>query len=475
MSHVLIVDDEPSICWGFEQFLTEEGHDVAVAACAEDALELVEQKRPDAIVLDVRLPGMDGLTAMRAFRKRCSDVPIIIITAHGDLETAVKAVREGAFDYLPKPFDLNQAADVVQRALNRDGAGGAQDEPLGDAPVLSDSLIGRSAAMQNVFKQIALVAPSDVPVLLTGESGTGKDIVARAIHQHSHRAQRPFLPVCLAALSPGLVESELFGHVKGAFTGAVENRTGLLELADGGTVLLDEIAETAPVLQVKLLRALEQREITPVGDAQPRPVNVRIIAATNRSLSDAIRSGAFREDLYFRLSVFRIHLPPLRDRVEDIPHLAASFLRICQPERRDAELSSDVIAELQSRQWPGNVRELRNAIEHAAVLARGEALRADHLPAAEAAMFARPQSADSELSASVAAWLAVQLDSRDGDNEPAELYEQFLELCEPALLKSVLEHCKDHKARAAELLGMHRTTLRQKLRKYGMDEEPAAN
>jgi DNA-binding NtrC family response regulator len=480
MSHILVVDDEPSICWGFEQFLTDEGHVVATAASAEEAFRRVDEQLPDAIVLDVRLPGMDGLTAIRKLRERTGNAPIIVITAHGNLDTAVKAIREGAFDYLPKPFDLDTAADTVHRALqswrHRQLQGGMPlldgrreqrtqgfDKSLGSAT----ELIGVSPAMQDVFKQIALVAASDVPVLLTGESGTGKEMVARAIHRHGHRSQRPFLPVCLAALSPGLVESELFGHVKGAFTGATQNRAGLLELADGGTVLLDEIAETDPGLQVKLLRALEQREITPVGESRPRPVNVRIIAATNRSLADAIRAGRFREDLYYRLSVFRIHLPPLRERKDDIAPLAAHFLRSrSDPDAGSVRVTDEAIEVLQKRRWPGNVRELRNAIEHAAVRARGEAIRPEHLPAEEPPL-AGALSADEDLAQRIAAWVTDELSGVKSD-EAGKLYEQFLAVCEPPFLQAVLDHCGDHKARAAELLGMHRTTLRQKLRKHGL-------
>ncbi|MBT4865858.1 MAG: sigma-54-dependent Fis family transcriptional regulator, partial [Planctomycetaceae bacterium] len=255
MSHVLIVDDEPSICWGFREFLSDEGHEVSVAASAEEALQLVGESKPAAIVLDVRLPGMDGLTAIEHFRRLVGDVPIIVITAFGNLETAVQAVKEGAFDYLPKPFDLNQASEIVSRAL-RAAETKSQDSASSQVEEVATSLIGSSPSMQEVFKQIALVAASDVPVLITGESGTGKELVARAIHFHSQRQVEPFFPVCLAALSDGVVESELFGHVRGAFTGAAADRTGLLELAAGGSVLLDEIADTSTALQVKLLRAL---------------------------------------------------------------------------------------------------------------------------------------------------------------------------------------------------------------------------
>ncbi|MFQ5733584.1 MAG: sigma-54-dependent transcriptional regulator [Planctomycetaceae bacterium] len=470
MSHVLIVDDEPAICWSFEQFLTDDGNSVSVAASAEDGLDLAGRKTPDAIVLDVRLPGMDGLTAIREFQRRCGDVPIVVITAHGNLETAVQAVQEGAFDYLPKPFDLERAADVVRRALARNA--NRRSPAISKSRASSEeSLLGESPVMQDVFKQIALVAASDVPVLLTGESGTGKEMVARAIHRHSHRRERPFVPVCLAALSAGLVESELFGHVKGAFTGATQNRTGLLELADGGTVLLDEIAETDPGLQVKLLRALEQREITPVGDPRPRGVNVRIIAATNQSMPEVIRAGRFREDLYFRLSVFRIHLPPLRERPEDVPVLAKHFLQLTRPGQPADDLAADVLAELQSRRWPGNVRELRNAIEHAAVLARGEAIRPEHLPPPEVPLTAAATPPGDDLAERIAAWVVAQLERESSDEDRRDLYEQFLATCEPPLMQAVLSRCNDQKSRAADLLGMHRTTLRQRLRKYGLDGE----
>ena len=247
----------------------------------------------------------------------------------------------------------------------------------------SEALIGSSPAMQDLYKSIALVAPTDVPVLVTGESGTGKELVARAIHRHSGRRDGPFLPVCLAALSPGLVERELFGHVRGSFTGASHDRKGLLELAHGGTVLLDEVGDIPPVMQVKLLRAIEHREVTPVGDARPRATDIRIIAATNRPLGELMASGQFREDLFFRLSVFQIHIPPLRERRDDIPVLAEHFLKQPRlPNVAEIHLSKHVLEELHSRRWVGNVRELRNAIEHAAIVARGQQIRVEHLPAA---------------------------------------------------------------------------------------------
>lgn len=467
MSYVMIVDDEPSICWGFEQLLGDEGHEVRVAASAEEALRLSADRAPDAIVLDVRLPGMDGLTAIGHFRDRLGNVPIVVITAFGNLEVAVRAVNAGAFDYLHKPFDLDQAALVVERAL-LSGQRMQQDdsEPQAASDAVPTEMIGASPAMQRVFKQIAWVAGSHVPVLITGESGTGKELVARAIHRHGQRSQAPFLPVCLAALSESVVESELFGHVKGAFTGATQDRRGLLELAEEGTVFLDEIGDTSLQLQVKLLRALEQREIMPVGDARTRIMAARVLAATNRPLRELIERGEFREDLYFRLSVFEIQLPPLRDRREDIPALVERFALAAFPEMRTPLISDEALEELKSRDWPGNVRELRNAIEHAVIVSRGEMIRGDHLPPAiPASPIALPNARES-LGEQIRAWTENAAEGL----EAAALYEEFLKFVEPPFLETLLKKCGGNKAAAAQVLGIHRSTLRQKLRRYEMDE-----
>jgi two-component system nitrogen regulation response regulator GlnG len=431
MSRIVVIDDEASICWAFREFLGDLGHEVDVAASAEEGLGIAARGTVDAVVLDVNLPGMDGLTALERIHPLVDPAPVIVITAFGNLETAVRAMEGGAFDYLVKPFDLDQAAAVVTRALEsgRDAQGGNRSPSRGEGPrrELASSLIGHSPPMQELFKQIALVAPTDVPVLITGESGTGKECVARAIHRHSPRRQHTFLPVCLAALSAGLIERELFGHVRGSFTGATQDRQGLLELAAGGTVLLDEIGDVPPAVQVKLLRAIEHREVTPVGDARPRPIDVRFVAATNRPLRELMAVGEFREDLFFRLSVFPIEVPPLRDRREDIPALASHFLALSDL-RGSRVLRDDVLAELTARPWLGNVRELRNTIECAAIVARGREIRPEDL-----------------------------------------LYDRFLALVEPPLLESLLRRGQGNRAWAAQQLGIHRATLRQKLRKYGVE------
>ncbi len=466
MGRILIVDDEASICWAFRESLGDLGHNVEVAASAEEGLQIASRNNLDVVVLDIRLPGMDGLTAMRTFRECLGSVPIVIITAFGDLETAVRALEGGAFEYLVKPFDLDQATSVVKRALEKKHA----DHDQHPAPARTDSeaLIGSSPAMQELFKNIALVAPAGVPVLITGESGTGKELVARAIHRHSGRRDGPFLPICLAALSPSLVERELFGHVKGSFTGAVQDRKGLLELANGGTVLLDEIGDIALSLQVKLLRAIEHGEVTPVGDARPRPIDIRVIAATNQPLGTLMTAGAFREDLFFRLSVFQIHIPPLRERRQDIPALADAFLRQARLATvTNTRITADVMAELQSRSWTGNVRELRNAIEHAAIIARGQPIRLEHFPAVPATRQPPAPSSQTGFDTDLAAW--VRRAFHDRSQNGTAVYEQFLELAEPPLLQAALEECGGNRAAAAQILGIHRATLRQKLRKYGIE------
>ena len=372
MPSILIIDDEEPIAWALRRAFEREKYRVDVAASAEDGLAKARQNRPDIIFLDVRLPGMDGLTALGELKKVAPAAAVIVITAHGNLNTAVKAVEGGAYDYLAEPVDLAQALDAAKRAITR-GAGA----PVADAPgspeidLSPDAIVGRSPVMQTVFKRVALVAPTAACVLITGESGTGKELVARAIHANSPRRAKPFLPVHLAALNPNLVESELFGHEKGAFTGAEKSRDGLLVAANGGTAFLDELADIPLPVQAKLLRVLERQEVIPVGAGESQLVDVRIISATHADLSAAIGEGRFRTDLFYRLNVYPIHLPPLRDRRDDIPALCEHFLRKFGVANPAAVLPADTLSFLKARSWPGNVRELRNALEHAAIESRG--------------------------------------------------------------------------------------------------------
>jgi two-component system nitrogen regulation response regulator GlnG len=325
--------------------------------------------------------------------------------------------------------------------------------------------------MQDVFKQIALASASDVPVLVTGESGTGKELVAKALHTHGPRRGGPFVPVCPAALSPTVIESELFGHVRGAFTGADRDRPGLLELAGGGTVLLDEIGDLSLGLQVKLLRAVEQREVTPVGGTQPRPIDIRIVAATNRPIADMARRGRFREDLFFRLSVFHIELPPLRDRPEDIPALAESFLRRLGLAHAGKRFTDAALTELKSRPWRGNVRELRNAVERAAILARGDAIAPEHLPASSPSRGVKTGDPAARLQRLTRRWAADRLAA---DPDRTDLYDEYLRAVEPALLEAALRRCRHNRTAAARMLGMNRSTLREKLRRYGIGQPDTA-
>jgi two-component system nitrogen regulation response regulator GlnG len=467
MANVLIVDDEPSICWGIRELLVDDGHDVSVAPSAEEALAAADERRPDAVLLDVRLPGMDGLTALGQLRERIGNTPVIIMTAFGDLQTAVGSLEAGAFEYLPKPFNLDDVARIVRQALDRGNRANSLAEPASDPP--ASILLGRSPAMQQVFKQIALAAQSQVPVLITGESGTGKELVAQAIHRHGPRKAGPFLPVCVPALSPQLIESELFGHVKGAFTGADLHRTGLLELAGGGTVFLDEIGDVAPALQVKLLRAIEQQEITPVGGAQPRKTDFRVVAATNRPLAEIRAAGEFRADLYYRLSVFPIHLPPLRDRREDIAPLSEHFLLRAGPAGTRRRFSGAAMAELMRRHWAGNVRELRNVVERAAITARGDEIHVEHLPPLESVAVAGGSLAD-QIRRYVSEWTQQEL-ATSIDGESPDLYDRFLSVAEPALIETVMQHFGGNRAAAARELGMHRATLRERLKRAGLPAE----
>jgi two-component system nitrogen regulation response regulator GlnG len=461
MSHLLIIDDEQSICWGLAKLAQSMGHETTTAASAEQGLEAVKTRRPDAIVLDVRLPGMDGLTAMQRFRELLGSTPIIVITAFGDLTTAVRAVRLGAFDYLLKPFDLSLAHRAIARALEKKPP---EVEIAETAPAKKSeyAIVGSSPAMQEVFKQIAVVAHSEACAHLVGESGSGKELAARAIHRYSRRAKGPFVAVNMAAINPSLAESELFGHVRGAFTGAENDRKGLLEQAHCGTIFFDEVADIPPALQVKLLRALEHGEIVPVGGNSPVTSNFRLISATHQNLRQLVADGKFRHDLYFRLITFEIEIPPLRKRLEDIPELADFFLDALSAKNGlpRSTLSSETMAELSRRTWYGNVREFRNALEHALILARGGSIAPEHLPDPMLPPHSASASDEESLAALVLRWADSQLLS---PSEKEDLYERFLKIVEPPLFEKVLESYHGQFVSAARRLGIHRTTLKKKM------------
>lgn len=455
MSRVLIVDDEATIAWGLARLAREEGHEALTAASAEEALEILQRTPCDLVFLDVRLPGADGLTVMPALAATPSAPKIAVMTAFGDLKTAVRAYGNGAIEYLVKPFDLEDAAQLIRRALAGSQCRGSS-RPA--APASGDGLIGKSPAMQEVFKRIALVAPTEATVVVTGESGTGKELIARAIHRHSRRAQGPLIPIRLGALGSTLVDSELFGHPPDA---AGKSHPGLLETASGGTVFLDEIGEVSPDVQAKLLRVIEAQEADTAGGRRARRATCRIVAATSRDLRRLLREGQFREDLFYRLAMFELPLPPLRERGEDITLLAEEFLRGASG--HDLHFSRGARERLLAYPWPGNVRQLHNAVRHAVLLARDGQIDVHHLPDDVRRGEPAPPTAGlaaGELSTAVRDWTWQHLRERP---QPANLYEEFLNAVEPPLLEAVLERTHHNRAAAADLLGIHRATLRKKL------------
>ncbi|MCS7305106.1 MAG: sigma-54 dependent transcriptional regulator [Thermoguttaceae bacterium] len=473
MAHLLIVDDEPSICWGLQRLAEQMGHTASVAASAEQAMILARQNRPDVIIMDVRLPGMDGLEALKKIHADFGPLPVIIITAFGDLPTAVEAIRTGAFEYLTKPFELRAAERAIQRAIESIQPPLELRSPGPAALLLEDHIVGRSPLMQELFKRIALVAPTEACVHLRGESGTGKELVARALHRYSRRHAGPFVAVNLAALSPSLIESELFGHTEGAFTGAERARKGLLEAAHGGTLFLDEVADIPPAVQIKLLRALEYGEVLPVGADRPIRVDFRLITATNRDLRRRVAEGKFRHDLYYRICTFEIELPTLAQRPEDIPELAEHFLTLLSAKHglNRPRLAPETLVELQKRPWYGNVRELRNALEHALVLVRGNIILPEHLPP-PASQPPRETSPADSIRELLRDWAETELRQNP---EIENLYEKFLQLVEPPVLEAALNQTQGQYAAAARRLGLHRITLRKKLQQYGISKSPPSS
>jgi two-component system NtrC family response regulator len=381
---ILVVDDEEIILLSCERVLTEEGYEIQTRLSGKEALELLAEELFDLAIVDLKMPGMDGIELLRAIKRDYPHISVIMITGYSTIESAVEAMKAGAVDYLPKPFTPDQVTLVVKKALD---ARNLMLENLYlrnelQAKYRFENIIGSSKKMQEIYRLIAKVAPTHSTVLITGESGTGKELIARAVHFNSLRKDRPFVPVDCAVLSENLLESELFGHVKGSFTGAIVTKPGLFEVADGGTLFLDEIGNISLTTQSKLLRVIQEREFTPVGGTKLKKVDVRILAATNKDLPEKIKEGTFREDLFYRLNIVPIHLPPLRERPEDIPLLAQHFLeKYCRELDKKLKALSPAAVELLVRHsWPGNVRELENTMERVAVMTDEEVILPKHFP-----------------------------------------------------------------------------------------------
>ena len=468
-SRILIADDEDSLRWVLEKGLRQAGYEVDAAKDGEGALRAFEAEPYDLVFLDVRMPGLDGLTALGKLREIRSDANVIVMTAHGTMETAIQAMQRGAYDYLGKPFDLDEVLLLTERALEARRL--TQEvarlrRGLQEVKEFS-ALIGRHPRMQEVYKAIGRIAGSDVTVLLRGESGTGKELVARAIHHYSRRSGRAFVAVSCAAIPATLLESEMFGHERGAFTDAKERRLGKFELAQGGTLYLDEIGDMPVELQTKLLRALQERTIERVGGQELIRVDVRVLAATNRDLDAAIRQGAFREDLYYRLNVVTLNLPPLRERRRDVPLLVEHFLAKYAETLGERGVAPDALDRLVGHEWPGNVRELENVIQRAMVMAQNGVILPEHLPIGPVSA-AASVAVDATLEEIIERKL---LECVRGLREraSANLYDLIIGLVEKPLLRAVLRETGGNQVRAAQILGINRNTLRKKLIEHGID------
>ncbi|MBE7467261.1 MAG: sigma-54-dependent Fis family transcriptional regulator [Planctomycetes bacterium] len=469
---VLVIDDEPGICWALQQLLEGHGYRVLIAASAEEGLEQVAAAQPDLCLLDVRLPGASGIDALPKLKEARPEMPVLVMTAHGTMETAIEAIRRGAYNYLTKPLHNEDALHHIRTALQtvRLSREVAQLRKELDGAYTLESLVGKSPTMQEVYKKIGAVAGADSSVLIGGESGTGKELVAKAIHHYSPRAKGPFIAVNCASMPETLLESELYGHVKGAFTGAIRDKAGKAEVADGGTLFLDEIGDMPLSIQAKLLRFLEQKRFERVGSTESIEVDVRIIAASNKHLPELIRKGLFREDLYYRLNVVSIDLPSLRERKDDIPLLVARFLSRSSKPGREAppQVTQEAMKLLERYDWPGNVRELRNAVEHAVLLARGQPLRSEHLPQhiLQELRGESPQQGE-KLEELVRARTHKALDAIEAQGE-GNVHGEIVADLERAIIDTALKRVAGNQVRASKLLGIHRTTLRKKIEEYGL-------
>jgi len=467
MTQILVVDDEEMIRFAFEEFLKDEGYIPLLAGEAETALEQIKTHDPEIVFLDFRLPDRDGLDLLKEIREIDPKIAVVLMTAFGAMDVAIKAMQWGAYEYLTKPLDLEKIQIIIKRILEGkrpiELPGTAGKKQISDVSL--DQIVGKGPAMQEVFKMIGLLTTQEVTVLISGESGVGKELVAKAIHENSPRKENPFVAVNCGAMPENLLEAEMFGYEKGAFTGAESRKPGKFEVAGGGTIFLDEIGELLLLLQVKLLRVLQERTFERVGGNTPIQTDARIIAATNKDLNEEVLMGRFRKDLFYRIHLINIHLPPLRDRREDIPPLIDHFIRKINLElgREVKSLTKDAMNRLIEYPWPGNVRELENKIKRAMVVSREDILSEYHFEMDSAGMPAPDGSSGDRLDRIVREHFAEVLKS----SEPSQsIFEEVVGSVEKTLIQEALRRTDGNQVQAAQLLGMHRSTLRKKRKDF---------
>ncbi|MCF6217506.1 MAG: nitrogen regulation protein NR(I) [Gammaproteobacteria bacterium] len=461
--HIWIVDDDRSIRWVLEKALKQAGHQTTSFEKATGVMASLEQSQPDVLITDIRMPGMDGLSLLDKINSHYPELPVIVITAHSDLDSAVSAYKGGAFEYLPKPFDIDEATELVERALrHRQPRVSASTEIVGNSP----EIIGEAPSMQEVFRAIGRLSNSKMTVMINGESGTGKELVAQALHRHSPRTKMPFIALNTAAIPKDLLESELFGHERGAFTGAQSQRKGRFEQADGGTLFLDEIGDMPAELQTRLLRVLADGEFYRVGGHTPIKVDVRIIAATHQHLENHVAKGLFREDLFHRLNVIRIHIPSLRDRREDIPLLAQHFLQSAANELEvEPKILDKAAASFITRlDWPGNVRQIENACRWLTVMSPGQVITVEDLPPELREESLSKNSHNEDWENVLRRWATHQL--QEGNSA---LLDEATPRFEKIMIETALTHSGGHRQDAAKLLGWGRNTLTRKIKELGLE------
>lgn len=462
---IWVIDDDRSIRWVLEKAFKQAGMNIQSFESADKVLKLLEREEPDALITDIRMPGMSGLELLKTINERYPELPVIIMTAHSDLDSAVSAYQGGAFEYLPKPFDVDDAVELVRRAVahrQEQSRGGADENRME-----SMEIIGAAPSMQEVFRAIGRLSSSNITVLINGESGTGKELVAHALHKHSPRKDKPFIALNTAAIPRDLLESELFGHERGAFTGAQSAREGRFEQADGGTLFLDEIGDMPAELQTRLLRVLADGEFYRVGGRAPIKVDVRVIAATHQDLERRVREGLFREDLFHRLNVIRIHIPSLRERREDIPLLARHFLKKASEEIGVESKWLDKATEsyLANLDWPGNVRQLENTCRWLTVMSPSQEIHLEDLPP-ELKAASDQQSDDRDWLSPLKRWAEQKLNSGS-----ANILDEAVPQFERLMIEVALKKTGGHRQEAAQLLGWGRNTITRKIKELGMEKE----